>query len=54
MFRHKIKVMRMADSNRVVAMRMRFCIGNKGITEIVEAGLGFEEMAIFGGGRIGQ
>jgi len=42
--------MRMAETNRVTAIRMRFCIGYKGIKEFVEAILVIEEMVFLGDG----
>jgi hypothetical protein len=48
--RHNTKVMRMAETNRVTAIRMRFCIGYKGIKEFVEAILVIEEMVFLGDG----
>ena len=40
--RQNTKAMKRAETKMVAAIRMRFCISHKGITEIVEGGLGFE------------
>ena len=52
--RHNTKVMRMAETRRVTAIRIRFCIGNKVRQEFVEGGLRFEELAFLRDGIIGH